>query len=667
MRPPQSDAYPIYDPPRPTDHGEQAKTKNHDSNAPSHTSEKTNGASQNHQQWAQDSVLDSSKVASHTNSHHAPLNKEPIKHAPAAASAPSSQVPSISPVHTVVAEARKKAENAVLNLWVHEVRFQQYIDEGVREDIVGPLFDHLKLSKLSSKTVNGSGAKMASQSDFETRVSREENTTPVAPSSSVNMKDSQVNGQFSSLSTLQNGHQSTENGSVPGKASTLPSAIPTTAATKPVGMTDKAKTLQSKMEALRKSREERAQKAAAKNSTNPPTNVTSTQSQLPQPTPASATISNIKTSSTPAQPILLPVQPLPNHQVSSQSPVQNLNTQQQGPVIPGLFLTSTAASPVPSLSAQSPMHTQANQRKRPVAADFDTPASIPFKRPFGQSRNDQPLVIDVSEEEPDSDDEDVAMDLESQADQDSPVQSSRKMSDQRSMPMHNLPPLTNFPARKPFTPPSNSPAPNTPPVTQNATKANIGHPKVLQQMESELESLKKKIIEAEARKKARKPPSGTHTPRAAELTSIDAKESIAATANLASKVEASMKMQDLIDITEKQVDSEMQKLAEAQAAELEKAAELTRNEAEIKRLRREKLKSDLPFVNAEVQQSQTKLEQLKAEIASLEAEVDKNLKAKREMAEEMERLGQETEDQLQAQKDKLQDLTQEENVSSDGK
>ncbi|TVY33828.1 hypothetical protein LSUB1_G007417 [Lachnellula subtilissima] len=662
MRPQQSDAYPPYNSPRPTDHGEQAKTiLNNNSNAPDHTSGNMNGASQNQQGWIQDSAIDSSKVASHTNGHHPPLNTEHIKHTPATASAALNPVLDVSPFHTVVAEARKKAENAILNLWVHEVRFQQYIDEGVSEDILGPLFDDLKLSKVPSKTINDSGEKMAIQSRNETHASREENTTPIAGSSLLNMKDTQVNGQFAPLSTLPNGHQPTMNGSVPGKASTLPSAIATTAATKPTGMTDKEKTLQSKMEALRKSREERAQKAAAKISTKSPTSVTSTQVQLLQPTPASAIITKINTSSTPLQPALPPSKP----QVPSQSPVQNPNTQPQGPVIPGLFLASTGASPAPSLNAQSPIHTQAIQRKRPVAADFDTPASAPFKRPFGQSRNDQPLVIDVSEEEPDSDDEDVAMDLESQADQDSPVQSSRKMSDQRSMSMHNLPPLTNFPARKPFTSPPKSSAPNTPPVTQNSTKASIGHPKVLQQMESELETLKKKIIEAEARKKARQPPSGTRTPRTAELTAIDVKESVAASENLASKVEASMKMQDLIDITEKKVGSEIQKLAEAQAAELEKEVELRKNEAEIKRLRREKLKSDLPLVNAEVQQSQTKLEQLKAEIASLEAEVEKNLEAKRKMAEEMERLGQETEDQLQAQKNKLQDLTQEENVSSD--
>jgi hypothetical protein len=668
MRPQQSDVYSPYDSPRPTDHGEQVKAnQNYDSNAPGHTGGKMNGTSQNQQGWVQDSATNSSKVASHTNGHHSPLNAEPIKHAPAPVSTTSSQVPDAPLADTVVAEARKKAENAILNLWVHEVRFQQYINEGVGEDIVGPLFDHLGLSKAPSKSVNGSGDKMENQSAFGPCASREENATPIAGSSSVYIKQSEANGQFTPLSTLPIGKQPTTNGSAPGKSSTLPTAIATTAAAKLTGMTDKERTLQSKMEALRKSREERAQKAAAKNSTKSPTSVTYTQSQLQQPTPASAPITDTNTSSTPAKPALPPAQPQTSNQpVSCQSPVQISNVQ-QGPVIPGLFLASTAASPAPSMSAQSPMLAQSNQRKRPVAADFDTPASTPFKRPFGQSRNDLPLVIDVSEEEPDSDDEDMAMDLESQADQDSPVQSSRKMSDQRSTSMHNLPPLTDFPTRKHFTPPSNSSAPNTPPVTQNGAKATIGHPEVLQRKESEIELLKKKIAEAEARKKARQTPSGTRTPRAAELSAGDAKESNAANANLASKVEASMKMQHLIDVAENKVSSDQQKLAEAQAAELEKAAELKRNEAERKRLRREKLASDLPLVNAEVQQSQTKLEQLKAEIARLEAEVEKNLEAKREMAEEMERLGQETEDQLQAQKDKLQDLTQEETVSSDGK
>jgi predicted nuclease with TOPRIM domain len=123
-------------------------------------------------------------------------------------------------------------------------------------------------------------------------------------------------------------------------------------------------------------------------------------------------------------------------------------------------------------------------------------------------------------------------------------------------------------------------------------------------------------------------------------------------------------MQNLISIADNQVALDQQKLADAQAAEIEKQAEVKRNQAEENRLRREKLASELPKVEAETQQNQTKLEQLRAEMARIEAVVQKNLEEKQKLADEMARLGQEAEDQLQAQREKLKDLTSQETRSS---
>jgi len=291
----------------------------------------------------------------------------------------------------------------------------------------------------------------------------------------------------------------------------------------------------------------------------------------------------------------------------------------------------------------------------------------PFKRLFGHSRDERRLVIDVSDDELDSGDEDVAMDLESQADQDSPMQSARKMSDPRSGALQNLPPLTNFPARTPFTPPPKSSANSTPSISQSAAKSFLGRPEDLQQKESEIEKLKKKIAEAEARKKARQTPSGTRTPQATGSSAPDGSDTIVTNGSLASKVEASIQMQNLISIADNQVVLDQQKLADAQAAEVEKQAEVKRNQAEENRLRREKLASELPKVEAETQQNQTKLEQLRAEMARIEAVVQKNLEEKQKLADEMARLGQEAEDQLQAQREKLKGLTtQEAGTSADG-
>ena len=149
-------------------------------------------------------------------------------------------------------------------------------------------------------------------------------------------------------------------------------------------------------------------------------------SRTEPPQPSAAAKSSDSPSASPS------IQHQMSHQVNGSSSPAHASNAPQPPAIPGLFLASTS-SPGPSTTSHNPTiygASQGNQRKRPVAADFDTPAStMPFKRPFGQNRSDHSLVIHVSDEEPDTEDEDVAMDLESQADQESPVQTATKLSD----------------------------------------------------------------------------------------------------------------------------------------------------------------------------------------------------------------------------------------------
>jgi hypothetical protein len=519
-----------------------------------------------------------------------------------------------------VSEARKKAERAILNLWPYEVRFPNYVEEGLDEIIVGRLFDDLGFSRA-----------------------------PKAATSTAEAKPSSVNGtsqEQAAISSNEPGvlvnpeERSEERGVLVEKSGNSSTSAAGITHVKPTEPTEKEKNLKMKMEALRKSREERAQKAAAR------TNASSA-APVPQSEPISVTVSDSPNSNPSTLP---PAQaPTVNNATNPSSSIsQPPPAPPQPPIIPGLFLASTS-SPAPSTNSGM-FGIPPNSRKRPVAADFDTPTSTTsFKRPFGQSRNDS-LVIDVSEEEPDSD-EDVAMDLESQADQDSPVQSARNMSDQRAAAIQNLPPLTNFPTRKAFTTPPGSSTASTPPVHPR------GHPHVLQQKETEIELLKKKIAEAEAAKaakrKAQQTSSGAATPQRQPTNGASG----VSNGDIASKVQASMQMQELIGIADDKVTSDQKRLAETHAAELEKAAELKRSEAESRRLRREKIATDLPRVDAEVEQSQLKLKQLREEMAKIEAAVQKSLEDKRRMAEEMERLGQEAEDQLQEQKDKLKNLT----------
>jgi hypothetical protein len=674
LRRQQSDSYsPYVSPPGGAD-DEQAKGNQQYNTYSSHSQQPTNGTAHAQYGWVQNGLSNASKSNSHTNGYHTPQRDEQTSQPATLPSAPPAQ-PGPSHAATVtngksVAESRKKAQAAILNLWPYDVRYQTYIDEGFKEDIVARLFDDLQMSKSVNNSQPNAEAQAAAKSQLLNGRANLVSTTSASSSAAgvapvLGNRHENQDGAVSSVTrTFQQG-----TATVPRLAQTTSSSATTAAVSaqpKSTAMTDKERTLQSKMEALRKSREERAQKAAAKAVAKPSTApFPVVEKELPD-TALEKEASN-SLSKSPTAPKTLP--PVSSNTPPSLPTLPIPMAQQQPPIIPGLFLASTAAQGS-STSSQGILSAPIlNQRKRPVAADFDDVVSTmaPFKRPFGHSRDERRLVIDVSDDELDSGDEDVAMDLESQADQDSPIQSARKMSDPRSGALQNLPPLTNFPARTPFTPPPKSSANSTPSISQSAAKSFLGRPEDLQQKESEIEKLKKKIAEAEARKKARQTPSGTRTPQATSSSAPDGSDTTVTNGSLASKVEASIQMQNLISIADNQVALDQQKLADAQAAEVEKQAELKRNQAEENRLRREKLASELPKVEAETQQNQTKLEQLRAEMARIEAVVQKNLEEKQKLADEMARLGQEAEDQLQAQREKLKDLTtQEARTSADG-
>lgn len=533
-----------------------------------------------------------------------------------------------------VAEARKKAENAILNLWSYDVRFPAYLEEGVDEKLVGELFDELRLSKTATKTTSAASAQSP-----PTSVSS-------APTAGLPVTNGHPNGQVSAQNSTDKPKQAIING-----AGTASSA---TVQPKSAAAVEKEKTMQAKMDALRKSRAERAQKNAAKSVT---TTATSLQSPIAQakpavipelPTPVSNSISSVekvdgKNKVCPTDPSSST--PTPALTVTTQFPQSNApppNIQQASQKIPGLFLAS--APPAPSPVPQTIMPTPAlnGQRKRPVAADFDGPptSTIPLKRPFGQSRIEpKPFVICVSEDEDESD-EDVEMELESQADADSPIQPPRKLSEQKG-----LPTASSFLPPKPFTPPPTS-STSTPPNSQSSIKP---HPEDLRRKESEIEQLKRKIAEAEMRKANKKTSSGAQTP----INNVAA--STSSIALVANKPNSSIEIQKATNISKDKTQSNA-----AQAAELQKAADIRKEEAELKRLRRERIASAIPRVDAEALQNQARLEELRAETARIEAVVQKNLQDKQKLVEEMERLSQETDQQLQEQKEKLDSLTREE-------
>jgi hypothetical protein len=638
----QSDSYSPYISPQEDNEGQSTANQYHGQYTPSHPQEPTAVASQQQSGWPPNGTVGASESNAQTNGYHTPNIVENINQQTNSKIQPTASETASVTNGRSTAEGRKKAQGAILNLLPYGIRYQTYIDEGFKEDIVDRLFNDLRIPR-NPKSANGT----------EILEGFPNNTAEA----------SQGSNQLGNMPPISNSSPASRN-HLPkvGKQTLQPSSVtnPLAGPAPAAAMNDKERIMQEKMEALRKSREERAQKAAAKSNAKPAAaSATIIQPETELQPPKAAEIEKVTSS---ASNSLIPgsQQHGPDDVISSRSPAQA-----QAPVIPGLFLASTASSPAPAASVNSAMNapTSSAQRKRPVAADFNqTAASVaPYKRPFGQSSNEQPLVIDVSDEEAESEDEDVAMDLESQADQDSPVQAASKMSDQRSTAIQSLPPLTNLPTRRGFSSPSSSAA-NTPPISHSASRASLGRPEVLQRKESEIEELKRRIAEREARNKAKQSRSGTRTPRAAEASGS---EGNGVHDNVTSNVEASMQMQQQIGIAENQIKSNQQRLADAQIAEIEQTAELKKNEAEQNRLRREQIEADLPILEMETQQGQARLEQMRAEIAKMEAEVQMNLEKKQKITEELARLGQDIEDRLQEKKEILNALTKDETESID--
>jgi hypothetical protein len=577
-----------------------------------------------------------------------------------------------------VCDARREARNAILKLWPLNVCLQNYIDEGIDEEIVRRQFKDLgipqtpitnKRTDHNNKITRGASSLREASVDMVNTASSisqsnnnhvERSAHPTRAMSPTHTKNRDLNdnkgkgGQNSIATPLAQNNQKIQSPIMKDPPISLSPEVSTSKKPPPnpqsTAKADKERLLQQKMEALQKSREQRAQKAAAKNSTTVPTVAFTI---APAIQPSKETISAVSQA--------------PNQQKAESSKQTSAVQYSTGiskpsiPLIPGLFLAANTAAAA-ALSKDIPgLASGSNLRKRPVASDFDRPSSSSdsYKRPFGQSRNEQRLVIDVSEDE--SDGESSDMEVDSKSDDKSAHQPAGGLNNAKPNAIRDLPPLTDFPQRKQFHMPRS--ALSTPPAQQTTGKSTIPNPEDLLRKEMEIQEMKKKIAEAEKKKRARMNLSGSQTPRSNESTGSPAKSFNGAT--ITDKVEASIQIERLIDDASRKVDEDQQKLAEVHTAEQVKANELKKIEAEQRALRRAKIASDLPAVGAEVEKSQRRLAEIRAEMAQLEAAIQQGLEEKQRLAEEMERLGQESDEQVQVYKDKLQEVTN--NDSDKGK
>lgn len=400
---------------------------------------------------------------------------------------------------------------------------------------------------------------------------------------------------------------------------------------------DKDAILRQKMENLRKSREKHEQEALA----NHPSPQESSSDQSTNGGPPvygmQAPMPAFNAFAAPFQSSLPPLPPYPPHQGVPFIP---------GLGIPGLSFGAQPAQPSPqSVSVPPVSAAPVNTRKRPVASDFDSGSSTPqpYKKPFGHVQQDS-CVIDVSDEsEDDEDEDDDTMELDAPTDK---FGRDATMSGQPNM--RDLPPLSDFPPKRSYTAPSSTVG--TPPISQSLSRA-AARPEDLKRKELAIQEMRRKIAEAEERKKAK-------------LASVGSSNSTLQTpASSFNRVPASIdrigtsnEIERLMSDTSKKIEEDRQKLAETQMLQEQKALDLKKAQEEQRRKRQAELAANLPAVDADVQESRRRLTEMRAEMQRIEADMQKKLDDKRRLAEEMEKLNVEADEQLKAQKEQLKEI-----------
>ncbi|KAF4124512.1 hypothetical protein GMORB2_5178 [Geosmithia morbida] len=464
-----------------------------------------------------------------------------------------------------LAQARKQAQDAILRLWPLNVRFQDYINEGIDAPILQGLFRDVGLDPQATSTRSapitdlpattqpnaGQPPRKSQPSEMhkEAAVSVEEPTSRPVKNPAEERKD-RIARLLAAKGTKQSAAASPD-------PTTQTSAAPSP--TPPKLQSEKSKLLQEKMEALKRAREARTQKPVPGGGKEQHGENSSQNQDHKQPVKTAA----ISPSQDQAQ---VPQKP-PEAQLPS--------------FITGLALD---AKPTPPTT---------NPQKRPVASDFiDTPGS-PFKRPFGQNRKPAPFLIDVSD-----DDDDEAMDL------DSPEQRPASVNRQNST--TNPPPSRGAYNTDDVRPVRSR---SSPVVT---TPVSLGGRINLESMNKEIEAMKRKIAEAEAKKK-RKP----------SLRSSPATDRASASVTPSQGSEyGEASSQSPID----EAPRRLPKVAERRQRSDNKEASRSRSRAASERL---------PIIEAHRREQLLKLQTLQSQVKKMEQEIQESLQEEEKLRSEV--------------------------------
>lgn len=358
--------------------------------------------------------------------------------------------------------------------------------------------------------------------------------------------------------------------------------------------------------------------------------------------------------------------------------------------IPGLFMTTLGQPSLASTTSdtisetlltrlQTPT-TTLSSRKRPRASDFTDEPINSAKRPFADNRSPRRVEIEISDDEMMYGAEDGDMDIEQKSELESKTPAEPVKDSAKQTSIRDLPPLTDFPQRRPVIPSSNL---TTPPINSGPqTPGRVREQEDLQRKDLEIQAMRKRIAELERRRREKQNTSGAQspgTPNPSAAVSKAGTPPVVPNQNVEkTEVEIDTPAEWVVQESE-EVDLSDKSFPETRSSELESSKppvvievpssspspsrlheslpQVKTGEMEQKLKRRKEIESGLPLLDAEVERTQSRLAELQKEARRLEREIQKGIEGRKRLVQELEGLGIETDgiptEELQAKRDQL--------------
>lgn len=370
-----------------------------------------------------------------------------------------------TPIEPNVADAKRRAKDAILRLWPLNMRFQNYVAEGIDESLLKSLFSDLGLTiPEKDNTVQNTNTKNGAAAGPATV------TTPVAvdktkaKGSDARAKESEERKDRIARLLAQKGPKKTATNTT----AVLPEVVQPVAKSSSSALTQsqKSKLLQEKMAALKKSREElKREHSHLMETTNSETAGSGPETK---PMPLQGNGRNSPPTASVAA-------------IDGNSNIPGSGNEVTSPSIPGLSISQVDQWSRVANAQHGPQHSQESKLNRPQ--------NVEPPRPFDQNIKSKPFLIDVSDDEDDAD-----MEIDSPG----PHESSTYLigTPPRTSTIRDVAAISDsFLARL-----AQSPSAIASP--QRSVSRNNGGSD-LESMNKKIEEMKRKIAEAEARKKAK--------------------------------------------------------------------------------------------------------------------------------------------------------------------